>query len=157
MRGCIARAVRRSPIATLGMKSARMTAFAQGVDLRDLRPERARALSIRIPTGARVIHEWQHPSRWSTPGPRSRHTPCQHLLEVSAEIAATPRFKTVNFKISSAWALAFAVIVAADAAMLYMPGFTPRAGTAVILTALAGAAAATAWLPKAAARSATPG
>jgi hypothetical protein len=83
----IARAVRRSPIATLGMKSARMTAFAQGVDLRDLRPERARALSIRIPTGARVIHEWQHPSRWSTPGPRSRHTPCQHLLEVSAEIA----------------------------------------------------------------------
>src|SRR5580692_4424517 len=63
----IARAVRRSPIATLGMKSARMTAFAQGVDLRDLRPERARALSIRIRTGARVIHEWQHPLVQSRP------------------------------------------------------------------------------------------
>jgi hypothetical protein len=48
-------------------------------------------------------------------------------------------------------ALAFAVIVAADVAMMYVPAFTPMVRTAVIVAALVGAAAFTAWLPKAAA------
>jgi hypothetical protein len=74
--------------------------------------------------------------------------------QVSPEVAASPRFKAVNVKLSAVWALAFAVIVAADAAMLYVPGFTTVVGTVVILAALAGAALFTMWFPKAAARSA---
>lgn len=70
--------------------------------------------------------------------------------QVRPEIAATARFRTVNFQLTLAWAVAFTVNVAADAAMLYAPGFTPEAGMVVGLAALAGAALLTAWLPKAA-------
>jgi hypothetical protein len=69
--------------------------------------------------------------------------------QVSPEVAASARFRAVNRKLSAAWALAFAVIVAADAAMLYAPGFTPLAGTVASLAALAGAALLTWRLPKA--------
>jgi hypothetical protein len=74
--------------------------------------------------------------------------------QVSDEVAGSPRFRATNVKISALWALAFAVIVAADAAMLYVPGFTTLVGTIVILAALASAALLTMWLPKAAARTA---
>ncbi|MGH8290720.1 MAG: hypothetical protein ACREV7_17160 [Steroidobacteraceae bacterium] len=73
---------------------------------------------------------------------------------VSPEIAAGRRFKTVNIMLSAAWAAAFAVIVAADAGMLLVAGFTPVVGTIVIVAALAAAALFTAWLPKAARRTA---
>jgi hypothetical protein len=74
--------------------------------------------------------------------------------QVSKEVAGSPQFKATNVKLSALWALAFAVIVAADAAMLYVPGFTPIVGTIVILAALAGAALLTMWLPKTATRNA---
>jgi hypothetical protein len=73
---------------------------------------------------------------------------------VSSEIAAGGRFRRVNMMLSAAWALAFAVIVAADASMLYVAGFTPVAGTIVIVAALAAAALFTSWLPRAARRTA---
>jgi hypothetical protein len=47
------------------------------------------------------------------------------------------------------------VIIAADAAMLYVPEFTPILGTVVIVAVLAGAAFLTAWLPKTASRRAS--
>lgn len=70
--------------------------------------------------------------------------------QVTPEIAATARFRTINLQLSLAWGAAFAVNVAADAAMLYARGFTPEMGMGVGLAALAGAALLTAWLPKAA-------
>src|ERR1700723_3256207 len=84
----IAGAVRQGAIATLCVKTSRMIAFAQNLGPR---PERTCALSIRIPTGACVIHEWQQPRRWSSSFPRRRprlrETTCQHLYEVLVEIA----------------------------------------------------------------------
>ena len=77
----------------------------------------------------------------------------QYAVErVSSQIAASLRFKSTNVALSAAWALAFAVIVAADLAMLYVPGFTPLLGTIVILAALGGGVLVSAWLPKHAAR-----
>jgi hypothetical protein len=69
--------------------------------------------------------------------------------QVSAEIAQNPLFLAVNIKITAAWALAFAVIVAAELAVLYVPGVTLTLGTVANIVALVGAAAYTAWLPKA--------
>jgi hypothetical protein len=68
------------------------------------------------------------------------------------EIAGSKDFEIVNLKISIAGCLAFAIFVAADAVLLYASWFTPVAGSAVILAALAGAAALNACLPRAAAR-----
>jgi hypothetical protein len=73
--------------------------------------------------------------------------------QVSPEVAAGPRFKRVNMMLTAAWALSFVVIVAADAAMLYLPGFTAVVGTIVIVAALGAAALFTLWLPKQAAKS----
>ncbi|MNQ97922.1 hypothetical protein D3C85_1135930 [compost metagenome] len=67
---------------------------------------------------------------------------------VSAEVAASPAFQNTARRIALAWAAAFAVIVLADLAMMYIPAFTPIIGTAVILAALAAAAWFTARLPK---------
>ncbi len=67
---------------------------------------------------------------------------------VSAEIAATARFRKVNLMTSALWALAFAVVVAADAFMLYWPAFTATDGTIAIVTAIAGAALLTGALPR---------
>lgn len=64
-------------------------------------------------------------------------------------------FRRTNFVISAAWALAFAAIVAADIVMLTMPDVPVRAGVAVTILALAGAAKFTGWYPaRAAARTA---
>lgn len=70
----------------------------------------------------------------------------QHARErVSPDIAATPRFRSINVKISAAWAVAFAVIIIADIAVLRLPWFTPVIGTVVILDALSGALWFTTW------------
>jgi hypothetical protein len=74
--------------------------------------------------------------------------------QVPAEIAALPQFLTINIKITTAWALAFATFVAADLAMIYLAGFTPVMATIAHFAALAAAGAYTAWLPKAAAKAA---
>ena len=66
---------------------------------------------------------------------------------VSADVAGTPRFRSMNIKISAAWALAFAVIVIADVAMIQLAWFTAFAGTVCILGVLSGALWFTSWLP----------
>jgi hypothetical protein len=60
----------------------------------------------------------------------------------------SPEFLRVNYVISGAWAIAFGVLVLADALMAFMPAL-PRAGS-VLATALALAAAAwfTDWYPE---------
>ncbi len=67
---------------------------------------------------------------------------------VSPEVAARPAFRRTADRIAWAWAAAFAVIVLADLAMMYVPSFTTSIGTVVILAALLAAAWFTGWLPK---------
>jgi len=73
----------------------------------------------------------------------------QYAMEqVSAEVAATDRFKRTSFQLSAVWALAFAMIVVADMAMLYVPVFKPAAGAAAIVAVLAAALWFSQWLPR---------
>ncbi len=67
---------------------------------------------------------------------------------VSVEVAAHARFRTANLMISSLWALALFLVVAADAGMLYWPAFTAMDGTITIVAAIAGAALLTGALPR---------
>jgi hypothetical protein len=56
--------------------------------------------------------------------------------QAPVEVWASPRFLRMNKVISAAWALAFAAVVAADAAMLMLPSMPLWAGIAVTLGAL---------------------
>ncbi len=68
--------------------------------------------------------------------------------QVGADIAASARFRTLNLAMSALWALAFAVVVAADALMLYWPAFTALDGTIAIVAAIAAAALLSGALPR---------
>lgn len=77
----------------------------------------------------------------------------QYAVErVSPGVATTPQFRAINVMLSSAWALVFVVIVAADLAMLYVAGFTPLLGTIAIVAALGAGALLSAWIPRRVAR-----
>jgi hypothetical protein len=67
---------------------------------------------------------------------------------VGPRTAATPAVRALATRISLAWAGAFLVVVAADAAMIGIPGFTAIFGTVIILAALGGAAWFTSWAPR---------
>jgi hypothetical protein len=67
---------------------------------------------------------------------------------VAPELQDSPAFRRTNVVITSVWALAFAVIVAADALFAFAPA-TPRAvGIAATVVALVGAFKFTAWYPE---------
>ncbi len=68
--------------------------------------------------------------------------------KVSAQIAAGKTFRAINGWISALWALALAVVVAADGAMIYVANFTVIDGTIAIVAALAVAALLSTVLPK---------
>lgn len=68
--------------------------------------------------------------------------------QVSAELWDTPEFYRTNVVISSAWALAFGVMVAAELALLYLPDIPHRAGVIAIIVALVGAVKFTSWYPE---------
>jgi hypothetical protein len=74
---------------------------------------------------------------------------------VPPEVQATPAFRRTNFIISGVWALAFAAMVAAEAALLFLPGLPHRIGIAVIVLALVGAVKFTGWYPDHVARRAS--
>jgi hypothetical protein len=59
--------------------------------------------------------------------------------EVPAEYWNSPRFIRTNYVITAAWAVAFAVMVIAEAALLYVPGMPHGLGVAAIVLALVGA------------------
>ena len=50
--------------------------------------------------------------------------------------------------ITGVWSLAFAVMVVAELALLYVPGIPPRAGIAAIVLPLVGAVKFTGWYPE---------
>ncbi len=68
--------------------------------------------------------------------------------QVAAEFWDRPEFIRTNYVITGVWALAFAVMVAAELALLYVPGLPPRAGVIAIILALIGAVKFTGWYPE---------
>lgn len=68
--------------------------------------------------------------------------------QVAPEFWDRPEFIRTNYVITGAWALAFAVMVLAELALLYVPGLPPRAGVAAIVLALVGAVKFTGWYPE---------
>ncbi len=63
------------------------------------------------------------------------------------EIWEQPGFRLVNNVITAAWAAAFALMVLADVAMIYMPALPLWVGIAVTVAAIAGAIRFTQWYP----------
>jgi hypothetical protein len=71
---------------------------------------------------------------------------------VAPELQNSPGFRRTNVVITLVWALAFAVVVAADALFVFAPA-TPRAvGIAATVAALVAAFKFTAWYPRRATR-----
>jgi predicted transporter len=68
--------------------------------------------------------------------------------KVAPEFWDNPKFLRTNYVITAIWALAFAVMVLAEAALLYIPGTPPRAVIAAIALALVGAVKFTGWYPE---------
>jgi hypothetical protein len=68
--------------------------------------------------------------------------------QVGAEFHYTPEFLRTNYVITSVWALAFAVMVAAELVMLNVPTVSPRVGVFAIIAALIGAVKFTGWYPE---------
>lgn len=67
--------------------------------------------------------------------------------DVPPEFWDSPEFLRTNDVISAVWALAFAVMVAADLVMLYMPEIPQRAGIIATILALVLAVKFTGWYP----------
>jgi hypothetical protein len=68
--------------------------------------------------------------------------------QVAPELWGTPGFVRTNYVITAVWALAFAMMVAAELVLLYLPGIPPRAGIIAIVLALVGAVKFTGWYPE---------
>jgi len=67
--------------------------------------------------------------------------------QVPAEAQNSPLFWHVNYAVTAAWAVAMAVVVAADLAMEYVAGLPLWVGTLVLLAALYAAFRFTQWYP----------
>lgn len=67
--------------------------------------------------------------------------------QVPREFWARPEFVRANYVITVAWGLAFAVMVGADVAMLYLPTLPSWVGVAATVMAIAGAIAFTGRYP----------
>jgi len=61
---------------------------------------------------------------------------------------SSPTFISTNYTITAAWAAAFAVMVAADALLLFRPYLPSWIGIAATILALAGAFKFTEWFPE---------
>jgi hypothetical protein len=68
--------------------------------------------------------------------------------QVAPELWESPTFIRTNYIITGVWALAFAVMVIAELALLYVPDLPPRAGIIAIVIALIGAVKFTGWYPE---------
>jgi hypothetical protein len=68
--------------------------------------------------------------------------------QVGREFWESPEFRKTNYVISSAWALAFAVMVIAEVSILLAPQLPRRFGMIVIVVALVGAVKFTGWYPE---------
>jgi len=61
---------------------------------------------------------------------------------------SSPTFISTNYTITAAWAAAFAVVVAADALLLFRPDLPSWIGIAATILALGGAFKFTEWFPE---------
>jgi hypothetical protein len=68
--------------------------------------------------------------------------------QVPPNIQVQPAFFRTNYVITSAWALAFGVMVMAELALLAVPTMPHRAGIAAIILALVAAVKFTKWYPE---------
>jgi hypothetical protein len=68
--------------------------------------------------------------------------------QVSRELWNTPEFVRTNYIITAVWAAAFALMVAADLLLLFVPTLPAFVAIAVTIAALWGAARFTAWYPE---------
>jgi hypothetical protein len=68
--------------------------------------------------------------------------------QVAPELWDRPEFIRTNYVITGAWALAFAVMVVAEFALLYVPALPSRVGMIAIILALVGAVKFTGWYPE---------
>ena len=68
--------------------------------------------------------------------------------QVAPEFWGSPEFARINYVITAVWALAFAVMVVAELALLYEPDLPPRVGIIAIVLALVGAIKFTGWYPE---------
>jgi len=68
--------------------------------------------------------------------------------QVPPEHWGSPGFLRTNYVITAVWALAFAAMVLAEVALLYLPGMPRQAGVAAIVLALVGAVKFTGWYPE---------
>jgi hypothetical protein len=68
--------------------------------------------------------------------------------QVARELWSTPGFERTNYIITAVWAVAFAVMVAADLIMLYVPSLPTRFAIIVTILAIYGAFRFTAWYPE---------
>lgn len=68
--------------------------------------------------------------------------------QASPEIWSSPQFIRTNYIITAVWATAFAIMVIAEAAILYMPGLPKRVGIIVTVLAIYGAFRFTDSYPK---------
>jgi hypothetical protein len=68
--------------------------------------------------------------------------------QVPSEFWNNPSFIRTNYVITSVWALAFVVMVAAELALLYVPGMPRRLGIIAIVVALVIAFRFTGWYPE---------
>ncbi|HWL82848.1 MAG TPA: hypothetical protein VNR89_18010 [Roseomonas sp.] len=67
--------------------------------------------------------------------------------QVSPEHWKAPEFVRTNYVITAVWALAFAIMVAAELALLTLPGVPRGVGITAIVLALVGAIKFTGWYP----------
>ncbi len=68
--------------------------------------------------------------------------------QVSRELWNRPEFVRTNYLITAVWAAAFALMVAADLMMLYVPSLPTFVAIIVTVLAIWGAARFTSWYPK---------
>jgi len=68
--------------------------------------------------------------------------------QVPPEQWGSPEFIRTNYVITAAWALAFAVMVIAELALLYVPALPRRIGIITIIAALVCAVKFTGWYPE---------
>ena len=67
---------------------------------------------------------------------------------VPSAVHQSPLFIRTNYIMTAVWAVAMAVVVAADLCLHYLPPFPVWLGTLMIVAALAGAFGFTTWYPK---------
>lgn len=67
--------------------------------------------------------------------------------QVASDLWTSPEFVRTNYIITAVWALAFAIMVAVDLAMLYVPTLPIRMAVIVTVLAIYGAFRFTVWYP----------